>query len=1015
MICLRALGAAMTNHYRMASDSFTLFMSASRPAWRKPQLGGLGALVAHWSLPNRPPAVVSIPTGSGKSAIATAAPYLIGASRVLVVVPSKDVRRQLASEFETERVLQSIGARGSDQMPAVREITGFVNDWNELSDADVVVGIPASISPVHYPDNPPPADFFDLIVIDEAHHTPAPTWRAILDHFPAARSVLLTATPTRRDGKRVPGDVVFHYPLRQALDDGIYKPVEPRVLDLGPRPTQEMADRAVIEEVIALAAQPEHADSTILIRTSSIERAKAVAQMYGIRGLPVVVLSSRLSTAARDQVVSDLRAGTARAVAVVDMLGEGFDLPRIRIAAYHDKHKSANATVQLIGRLARVDSHYPQPSIMVTAKDQDVFPQLRGLVRSLWEEDADWATVLPGVIDDEVRESIADRDFANRFVDVPPEMPIEALRPLVRAIIYEVSPGSWEPVFIDSPLPEELAAGQLLRGKTIFYSGVTPTTSTLMIVTASRTHPKWLAEPGLDSSEFELHLFSWSAATTVGQPHVFIVNSTNLAVARDVMEALGAVGPCRLADPGAMQEAFESIDRSSVSNVGVRNTYMTGRGNASYRTYAGSGVDRGMRAADMTNSALGHAMAQVADGTASYNIGIATGKAKYWESRYVRLREYENAIDDFVSRFRVPPSAGGPGQLLPTLARGERLESFPTAHVVAVELNTRLRGREWQIGGEVLDALDFYRTGPDGAQAINRIELAAVAPRLGDTPVWRGWQDVEGVVHEHGQPVEVKRGFGSSRSLADLLTDDPLSIYFGDGTSVFGATYYKRPGLPRDLPPIRTTDFDWSPFDITVEPKAHVKTKPSVHHALEQWLESQPHRLRHRWIFLNDGKGELADYVVIEAGPGPRAHIGLWHAKASGGSTPSVRVTDLQEVGTQAFKSRRWAGDAGLWTTLRRRYLGLESPTLNLLHGRARLFEALCGNVADHPRYSFDKYPPAVTCEIGIVQPGLSYGQLQRQMDQPSPSLASQQARDILTVCHDAIADIGELRLIASP
>jgi superfamily II DNA or RNA helicase len=1004
----------MADHYRSTAGTFRLFESAESPMWRPPQLGALGELLGHWSLPNRPPALISIPTGSGKSAIATAAPYLVSPLRVLVVVPSKDVRRQLTSEFETERVLHKIGARSDSRLPRVREVTGLVESWKDLEAADVVVGIPASISPSHYTSQPPPKDLFDLVIVDEAHHAPAPTWRAILEHFGDARALLLTATPTRRDGQRVPGEIVYHYPLRQALDEMIYKPVEPLILDLGPDPSRGESDVAIVQQTVTLAASAEHSESAVLIRVGSIERAREVADLYKGHGLHTEVLSSRVSQSAREKIVDDLRSGRLKAVAVVDMLGEGFDLPRIRIAAYHDKHKSMNATVQLIGRLARVDSQFPQASIIVSARDQDVFPQLRGLVRSLWEEDADWAVVLPGLIDDEVAEALADREFATHFSDVPPELSLEALRPLVRAIIYEVEAGTWEPSFVDGNVVAEFAQGQVLHGKSVFYSGVTPTSSTLIVVTASRNHPKWMIDTGLDSSEFELHLFSWHPAADVGQSHVLVVNSSNLAVARKVIEILDPAGACRLADPRAVQDAFDSIDRSSVSNVGVRNTYAGGRGTASYRMFAGSGVDRGLRAADTANSALGHAMAQVAEDGSSFNIGIATGKAKYWESRYVRIRDYENRIADFVSRLRFPPSTG-PGRLLPTLARGERFDSFPDSIVVAIELNARLRGQDWRIGDHTLDVIDFLR---DETTAVSRdrLDLVALLPGQETEPLWKGWHDTSGKVHDSAEGVEVRRGYGSPRPLSELLTDHPLTTYFGDGSAVFGGTFYPRPGLVTELPDIRTSPFDWSPYDITVETEGAKRSggKPSVHAALQQWLLARPRLLRHRWVFFNDGKGELADYVVVEVDPGPTVHVSFWHAKASAAATPSVRVKDMQVVVTQAFKSRRWATDATLWRTIRRRYKNEEAPALKLIDGRPRLFEALCGMVDDHPRYSLDRFPPTVTCEIGIAQPGLSYSQLQADLERDEVPLASHQVRELLTVCNDAVLGIGMLRLLVT-
>src|SRR3990172_8380272 len=157
----------------------------------------------HWSLSPETPTVVSIPTGSGKTALAMAAPFLLEEppTRILVVVPTRALREQMTANFQNCAVLRRVGAlppeSDFDSNPTVVEITGRVRDWGSLESDDVVVGLPDSISPAYYEaEAKPPPDLFDLVVIDEAHHAPAPTWLNILEHF-QARAVLLTATPVR--------------------------------------------------------------------------------------------------------------------------------------------------------------------------------------------------------------------------------------------------------------------------------------------------------------------------------------------------------------------------------------------------------------------------------------------------------------------------------------------------------------------------------------------------------------------------------------------------------------------------------------------------------------------------------------------------------------------------------------------------------------------------------------------------------------------------------------------------
>ncbi|MCX6717074.1 MAG: DEAD/DEAH box helicase family protein, partial [Candidatus Taylorbacteria bacterium] len=72
-----------------------------------------------------------------------------------------------------------------------------------------------------------PADFFDLIVIDECHRSRYGDWGIILEHFNEAFQLGMTATPKREDNIDVYeyfGEPVFEYSLGQAIEDGFLVP-----------------------------------------------------------------------------------------------------------------------------------------------------------------------------------------------------------------------------------------------------------------------------------------------------------------------------------------------------------------------------------------------------------------------------------------------------------------------------------------------------------------------------------------------------------------------------------------------------------------------------------------------------------------------------------------------------------------------------------------------------------------------------------------------------------------------
>ena len=75
-----------------------------------------------------------------------------------------------------------------------------------------------------------PADFFDLVIVDECHRGSAradSAWRDILEHFAPAVQIGLTATPLReesRDSYRYFGNPLVTYSLRDGIADGFLAP-----------------------------------------------------------------------------------------------------------------------------------------------------------------------------------------------------------------------------------------------------------------------------------------------------------------------------------------------------------------------------------------------------------------------------------------------------------------------------------------------------------------------------------------------------------------------------------------------------------------------------------------------------------------------------------------------------------------------------------------------------------------------------------------------------------------------
>ncbi|MBC7816854.1 MAG: DEAD/DEAH box helicase family protein, partial [Planctomycetaceae bacterium] len=150
-------------------------------------------MAAHFAL-RKDPALVCMPTGSGKTLVMLMCPYALECRRALVITPSTILRGQIAENCQEATELRAKHVLPEDvDHPVVHEVRRRVAsaaDWDALRDADIVVATPHTVSPLYEGVPPLPSDLFDVVLVDEAHHEAASGWREVLDSLPNAKRVL---------------------------------------------------------------------------------------------------------------------------------------------------------------------------------------------------------------------------------------------------------------------------------------------------------------------------------------------------------------------------------------------------------------------------------------------------------------------------------------------------------------------------------------------------------------------------------------------------------------------------------------------------------------------------------------------------------------------------------------------------------------------------------------------------------------------------------------------------------
>jgi hypothetical protein len=862
-------------------------------------------------------------------------------------VPTRLLRDQIADELSSFSILRRLDAVLFDERPKVQRVDhrlGTEEAWEDLRRVDVAVGTPAVLSSENAGVAQPPSGLFDLLLFDEAHHLPATTWTAMLKQH-HRRAALVTATPFRRDRKLLPGAIVYHYGLRQAMEDGVYEPVVFRGVDAAADD-----DEAVAREAVGRINSPEHvADSSLLlVRSDRIEHARELAELYARLGVELGVITSAQSLRHARSVIEKLRRGELRGVVSVGALVEGFDMPRLKVAAYHRPHRSLPPTLQFVGRIARVTGGTARAELVAARTEY-----LTHETSELYQEDAlAWSELLPALADAAVQRERAVRDYV-RDADVrvagEQEISAGALRPRRFTQVFDTSGCG----AID--LTTEL---QLVGLGKVVFDFRDPAERLRALIFARLRHPEWMATRVLDSAEYHLVLVVYN------QPrNLLFMTGPSVAMLKQIRASIGAEEAFRLA-PELVTRYLESEGPENYSSVGMRAARAPGAKLASYRMLAGSAVQSAISDSEARSHAVGHVIGHRNVGGRTHGMGASLKGAKIWETEGCEsLLEFREWCDELAAVI----AAGGaqPARIphLEQLSLQELLTAFPPNEIAAV-LDHRLcqTGFELRLddAGHDLTQLELIPKRLSDQEL--RLELQLEAQTL-----WTGSLNVRGEIGPEGDDLAIRFPDGTESSVSDTLAEYEPYIYFADGSSSQGSYIFR---LPEHLPPPATSLFDvwtWDGCDITREVGQPEGELQNVQDHTVEWAKAN---LSNPLVVVDHNSGEIADVVVVERLAQPaqeEVRIHLMHCKGSSEAQPGTRVDDLYEVIGQTVRSSRWTHPSALFRELDRRWR--ERPSITVESGETR----------DEVSAIFAAWalqPVKVELYVWTVQPGVSRGRM---------------------------------------
>lgn len=932
----------------------------NEPGLRQPQIAALHMVMGHLKLP-MDAATVVMPTGTGKTETMLATLVANSCENLLVVVPSDSLRNQIAGKFFNLGLLKQFGIIGEKSLyPIVGVIKNKFESSEDITEflkkCNVVVTTMSWVTNQDSEIQKLFAKTFSHIFIDEAHHVKASSWNDFRNKFDNEKVIQFTATPFRNDGKRLDGKIISNFPLKKAQEQGYYKKIEfISIRQYVKEKADEEIAKVAIERLRSDLAFPNPYNHILMARCATKERAKEIFKLYEVHKdlNPVVIYSGAPNF---KETYDKILKKKTRIIVCVDMLGEGFDLPELKIAAFHDIRKSLPITLQLAGRFTRTkyDEELGDASFVANIADLDV----RAELSDLYATDADWNEILSDASSGQVNEQIEFKDFMSGFKKLNnANIPFQNIRPKLSTVVYKNKTNAWNP----GNFQKGISGYDNLEFK---FHDINREHNMLVIVKGQRFEVEWVHDKReIYNIQWDIIIVYWETKNNL----LFINSSDNGSLYTELAQEI--IGDnAELIKGIDVFKTFYNIKRVKLQNVGLRQ--FLGK-NIRFRMMVGTDVGEALSLAEKQRGEKAFVMGTGFEVGKPVNIG-ASYKGRVWTKLQGDLKQFKNwcmALGNKLVDENIDPNQILRETLIPTLRT-----NLPNVYPVWIDWDTDI----------YLDVETKYNFIIDGIKYdLSNIELCLVNPSIGGDLLFSLKSEIQEVIFKLAL-FEKKDG---DESFADFKitqqSKEPVEVHFGrvkidgvtffekfiptvwyaDGSALTGNEYYELKQQIGIYPKDELIPWNWDGVNLRNEAQGiQPKKVDSIQYKVIEQLKQEDFDI----IYDDDYAGEIADVVTVKA-HSDKIEIKLYHLKFALDGVISNQIKNFYEVCGQAQKSVQWkhkSGNEFINHLLRRETKSKNGLTCSRLEkgDRSDLVKLL----------GILKNEIPVNYEILIVQPGLS-------------------------------------------
>lgn len=873
---------------------------------RKPQIGAIFSILAH--LTNaKDIATIVLPTGTGKTETMLSTLVANQCEKLLVTVPSDSLRTQLSQKFYNLGLLKLKDSNGisilkpSARFPKVGVLnTGFntIEELNEFfAQCNVVIStmdlLTKSLTPFFQSEV---ASLCSHLFVDEAHHSKAGNWDKFIKRFDKKKVVQFTATPYRNDGQLLDGKTIYNFSLQEAQEQGYFK-----TIDFIPIREYDKisSDNKIAETAVdKLREDIENGfDHILMARCEDKKRAAEVFEIYSkYDELNPVMIHSSVN--GKNEIKSRIVNKEHKIIVCVDMLGEGFDLPELKIAAFHDIRKSLPITLQFAGRFTRTsrDINLGNASFIANLYQ----PKIEDELSLLYVKESNWNSILPSLSQQATQEQIDLQEFLSDFQNIEESIiPYQDIKPAFSAVVYKNHTNEWS--------PRNFKKG--IKGYENYdykFYDINSRKKTLVIFLGSKKNVDWGNFKDVYNIIWDIFIIYWEQSKNA----LFIHSSEKGSEFKELAKAIIGEDASLVKDENVFK-TFYNLDRVKLFNVGLRR----GLGkDITFQSYYGKGVQDALSEIEeksgVNNNVFGVGFEE-GDVTSmgcsrkgriwSYSRGTINEFIDWCDKASIKLFNPNIEPENILLQNTIKPRklSARPENLFPISADWHSAIYKETENTTIIKLQNNefdLSTLEINVFEPTLnDDLKFFIKTEKGDIITFRQELS-MQERNGEQYYDYNTSKVS------GNNAIVRFGSKIFKNIEEFFNQYPPIYWFSDGSYLQGYEYVKFNEEILLFQKENIMDWNWDGVSLNKESeKFDIIRTDSIQYFCIQKLLLEDFDI----IYNDDDSGEIADIITIK-NLEESIEVGLYHLKFAIEGRISNQIKNFYEVCGQAQKSLVW-------------------------------------------------------------------------------------------------------------